>query len=311
MKKGISNAIVIALISSSCIGGKYGSAVKSETTKVNIVEKNDLIPYAALQAQEIPTFESRTVTSRGLTPDIVGGAVSLATSAIKQMIAKDKKKYTAQYTNAISDLYFYDQLSARGPFDPLGMQFTGFKFIRTFKNGNKIDTALQADFELDMSNPYEVINNSVFRLVLKDLKLNYAKAKVAAGSDHKLNIDFEITFTSSFVNSNAELFQDVELGKFFLFVRRAPLRQSDAGYDAYYAKLKGKKLEGKSFIVPRSLGYHISEANNLEQSFSQGAYTINIKIKESSKNTFVNQLITDNSGKLIDALGGQIKKKLK
>jgi hypothetical protein len=89
------------------------------------------------------------------------------------------------------------------------------------------------------------------------------------------------------------------------------LDKSGEGYTAYYEKLKGKTLEGKSFIVPRSFGYHITGQNLTEPAFSQGAYTINVKVKESSKNTFVNELVIDNSGKIVDALGDQLKKRLK
>jgi hypothetical protein len=238
------------------------------------------------------------------------GAVSLATNAVKQMIAKDKKKYTAEYDYALTDLYFYDQLSTENPFDPIGMQFSGFRLVRTFQNKGVTDTAMIADFELDNTNPYEIINNSIFRLKLKSLQLNYAKAKVPA-NNKLLNMDFEISFHTSYVNGQGELFKNIELGKFFFFLRKAPLDNDAEGYTAYYEKLKGKKLEGQSFIVPRSFGYHMSGINTVEPAYSQGAYTIQVKVKESSKNTFVNQLIIDNSNKLVDALGDQLKKKLK
>jgi hypothetical protein len=124
-------------------------------------------------------------------------------------------------------------------------------------------------------------------------------------------MDFEISFHTSYVNGDGVLFKDVELGKFYFFLRKAPLDKSDEGYTAYYEKLKGTTLEGKSFIVPRSFGYHITGQNLTEPAFSQGAYTINVKVKESSKNTFVNELVIDNSGKIVDALGDQLKKRLK
>ena len=41
------------------------------------------------------------------------------------MIAKEKKKYSADWRQGLTDLYFYDQLSSQGAFDPIGMQ-TGF-----------------------------------------------------------------------------------------------------------------------------------------------------------------------------------------
>ena len=67
---------------------------------------------------------------------------------------------------------------------PLPIQFKGFTLVRTFTNktGTK-DTAFVADFELDTTNSNEILNNSVFRLKLKNLELNYSKAKL--GSDKK------------------------------------------------------------------------------------------------------------------------------
>ncbi len=301
---------VAALLLASCAGSRQGSANESEEVKMDIREKPDVINYASLQMQDVPDMASRGVGSRGPLTGIVGGAVSLASNAVKQMIAKDKKKYNAEYSYGLTDLYFYDQLSVEGPFDPLGLQFSGFKLVRTFENEGRMDTALTAEFELDAANPYEILNNAMFRLKLKSLQLNYAKAKVP-GNNNYLNMDFEINFNSSYVNSQGALFKNIDLGKFYFFLRKAPLDKSQPGYDAYYQNLVGKKLDGQSFIVPRSFGYHVVGANNAQPSYSQGAYNITVNVKESSKNTFVNQMIIDNSGKLVDALGDQLKKKLK
>jgi hypothetical protein len=190
------------------------------------------------------------------------------------------------------------------------MQFSGFKLIRSFDNHGRMDTALTAEFELDTANPYEILNNAMFRLKLKTLQLNYAKAKVP-GNNNYLNMDIEIAFNSSYVNSQGVLFKNIELGKFYFFLRKAPLDKTQPGYEAYYQNLAGKKLDGQSFIVPRSFGYHITGTNNAQPSYSQGAYNITVDVKESSKNSFVNQMIIDNSGQLIDALGGAIKKRIK
>jgi hypothetical protein len=298
---------ITVLALSGCSGSKYGLAQKNERTDMQIREKHDVIDYDTLSAQSIGSIRGG---SRGPMSGIVGGAISLATTIVKQKIAEDQKRYYTNYRYGLTGLYFYDQLSSEGPFDPLGMQFHGFRLVRTFDNNGVTDTAMVADFELDATNPYEIINNSVFRLKLKELKLNYAKVKLPK-NNKLLNMDFEITFNSSYVNAQGVLFKNVELGKFFFFLRNAPLDKSTAGYDAFYQKLKGQKLDGQSFIVPRSFGYHIGENNTAEVSYSQGAYTIDVNVKESSKNKFVNQLIIDNSGKAIEALGDQIKSKIK
>ncbi len=298
---------ILAIIIAGCAGSKQGSAEKREDVNMSIKEKPDVIQYASLQKQAVPDMASRGSGDRGPLTGLVGGAVSLATNAVKQMIAKDQKKYTADYKYGLTDLYFYDQLSVDGAFDPLGLQFSGFKLVRTFDNNGRLDTALTAEFELDASNPYEILNNSVFRLKLKSLQLNYAKAKVP-GNNNFLNMDVEIIFNSSYVNPQGQLFKNIELGKFYFFLRQAPLDKDVPGYSGYYEQLLGKKLDGWSFIVPRSYGYHMVERNNAQPVYSQGAYSITVNVKESSKNKFVNQMIIDNSGKLVDALGDQIKK---
>lgn len=301
---------MLAIFLVNCSSSRQGFAGKNDEVKMNISEKPDVINYAALQQQNVPDMAARSDKGRGEFTGIIGGTISMATNVVKQMIAKDKAKYTAEYKYGLTDLYFYDQLSVEGPFDPLGLQFSGFKLVRTFENEGRMDTALIAEFELDAANPYEIINNSVFRLKLKSLQLNYAKAKVP-NNNNFLNMDFEISFNSSYVNSQGSLFKNIELGKFYFFLRKAPLDKNTPGYEQYYKDLAGKKLDGQSFIVPRSFGYHITGRNNAQPSYSQGAYTITVNVKESSKNTFVNQMIIDNSGQLVEALGGALKKQLK
>jgi hypothetical protein len=303
MNKNIGIVALFAVMLSACSGSKYGLAAKDEKTEMQIREQQNIIAYDTLSPQSISSIRGG---SRGPMSGLIGGAISLATNAIKQKIKEDQKRYYTDYKYALTDLYFYDQLSSEGPFDPLGMQFQGFRLVRTFENNGATDTAMIADFELDAANPYEIINNSIFRLKLKQLTLNYAKVKLPK-NNKILNMDFEISFNTSYVNSAGVLFRNVELGNFFFSIRNAPLDKTVPGYAAYYEKLKDQKIDGQSFIVPRSYGYHIPENSIPEISYSQGAYTINVKVKESSKNKFVNQLIIDNSGKMVDALGDKIK----
>jgi hypothetical protein len=297
--------VVCSLV--ACTSAKYSSVGKSDQAKMVLNEEKDAIDFGALQKQSVSTFQQR-FQSRALLAPVAGSLISLGTDAIKKMIANDKKKYTAEYKMGLSDLVFYDQLSTQSAFDPLGMQFNGFTLIRTFKNSSgNIDTAMVAEFELDKTNPYEILNNSVFRLKLKRFQLNAAKAKIAKNGPKTLNMDFEITFRTSYVNEQGDLFDNVTLGKFVFLVRDAPLDKNADGYAAYYAKLAGKKIDGRSFIVPRSFGYYITEDGAPAKSFSQGAYTVQVNVKESSKNSFVNTLLIDNSGQIIDAAGKKLK----
>jgi hypothetical protein len=313
--KSIKSWIIIlsgTVFAAGCAGSKYGSAGdQKEAVVVKIAEKPDVINYAVLARQDVPSLASRGGGNRGAISGLAGGALSLATNAIKQMIAKDKAKYTASYSQALTDLYFYDQLSTQSPFDPIGMQFNGFKLVRTFEHDGRTDTALSAEFELDTDKPLEILNNSIFRLKCKSFQLNYAKAKVANNGKKTLNMDFEIIFTTSYVNADGILFKNLELGRFYFTLREAPLETTDPNYASFYSKQVGRLLDGKSFIVPRSYGYHIVSSNVTEPSFSQGAYDIHINVSESSRNSFVNQLLIDNSGKMIDLAAEKAKSTIK
>jgi hypothetical protein len=307
MRITTSLCILLFFVSVSCQTSRYSSVGKADQSKIILTEKKDAIDFASLKQQSVTSFQQR-YQARALLAPMAGSLISLGTDAVKKMIANDQKKYTAEYKMGLSDLVFYDQLSTESAFDPIGMQFNGFTLVRTFKNSaGSTDTAMVAEFELDKTNPYEILNNSIFRLKLKRFTLNSAKAKVAKNGPQTLNMDFEISFKTSYVNDQGVLFDNVTLGKFVFLLRDAPLNKTAQGYTAYYEKLAGKKIEGRSFIVPRSFGYYINEDGVPAKSFSQGAYSIQVNVKESSKNSFVNTLLIDNSGQIINAAGDKLK----
>jgi hypothetical protein len=191
------------------------------------------------------------------------------------------------------------------------MQFSGFKLVRTFQNHEgKKDTALVADFSIDTTSISEVINNSVFRLRVKSFDLRFAKAKVAKGQQKKLNMDMEISFISSYVGNDGRISEKITLGKFYLLLRDMPLDRADSTYGAYYASLKDSLLSGRSFLVPRSIGHYKNPIGEMRQGFSRGAYSIEVKVKESSKNNFVTRMLLENADMIIDASSSGLKSKL-
>ena len=318
MKNKQMNAAVcigIAVFLSGCIASEVGSASKKEALHMKIKESSNVVSADKLITQQIPTMQERSLAARGdgrgLLAPLAGNLISLATSAVKQVIANDQKKYAATYQFGLTDLYFYDQLSEEGPFDPVGMQFSGFKLVRTFQNSADIkDTALVADFTIDTTNISDVINNSVFRMRVKSFDLRYAKAKVAKGQQKKLNMDFEISIVSSYVGNDGKISEKVVLGKFYLLLRNMPLDHNEAGYAEYYGKLKDSLLTGKSFLVPRSIGHYRNPIGEMKQAYSRGAYSIEVKVKESSKNNFVTRMLFENANMIIDASGNGLKSKL-
>src|SRR5437868_3490695 len=150
-----------ALLVSGCIGSKFGYARKGERVMMTAPPKRDVINYSLLKKQqEKPqTFASRGDVTRGAATAFTGSLVSLGVAAVKSVIAKEHKKYTGEWKQGLNDLYFYDQPSAEGPFDPTGMQFNGFTITRTFRDKNQqVHTAITAEFEVDKDS---VPNNEI------------------------------------------------------------------------------------------------------------------------------------------------------
>ncbi|MEP7106990.1 MAG: hypothetical protein ABI760_03395 [Ferruginibacter sp.] len=312
---GVPLIIVICVFIFGCAASKVGSAYKDESLAMKIKENSNVVNPDKLITQQIPTIQERALAARGegrgLLAPLGGDLVSLASTAMKQIIANNKKKYGAIYQFGLTDLYFYDQLSEEGPFDPAGMQFSGFKLVRTFLSGaGTTDTALVADFTIDTTNILEVINNSVFRLRVKSFDLRYAKAKVDKGPEQKLNMDVEISFLSSYVSDDGKINERVNLGKFYLLLRDMPLDRNEAGYASYYASLTDSLLTGKSFIVPRSSGHYRNVIGEMKQAYSRGAYSIEVKVKESSKSNFVTRMLFESAGIIINVSGAGLKSKL-
>ena len=257
-------------------------------------DKTSLVPIENERGYNFKKLSDQTSLLAGQPKarGVVDGAlISLATDGIKALIKKQQKKYFAQFQMATTDLQFYNNLSTKGPFDPEGIKFNGFSLVRSLKDRETMttDTAFVATFMLDTTNIYEMVNTSQFRLRLAKLDYRFPKAKVRKGQ--KVNLDFEITISSSYVNEAGMFFTDVVLGKFVYTVRNAPIDKSDPDYQKFYDNLKGQKINGSSFLIPRSFGYYVGEEKDLKKSYSPGYYSISASVKESSKNSFIEKMI--------------------
>src|ERR1035437_9275862 len=140
---------LFCLVLSGCVAYENSNKTKGEIVVMKVKEDTSLLTKK-LPSQEIAT--------RGLITNIIGKAVSVAFTSVKKMIEKDTKKYNAEYSSGLSDMYFYKVPSARGPIDPEGMQFNGYEFLRTFDNNGKTDTALYMAVSIDKSNKYDIVN---------------------------------------------------------------------------------------------------------------------------------------------------------
>lgn len=302
----------------NCTASKYSYKVKGESLELNVKEDANLIKYATMKPQNAPKLASGD-KDRGV-EDIVGKVASAAVDGVILLVDKEKKKYTASYRYSVGENYFYEQISESSAFDPTGMKFTGFTFLRmATDNAGQTDTAVYAKFKVDEENAYEIINNSMFSLKLDELKVNYAKAKIMSKKWYEplswfmapkypvLNMDFEIIVTSSFVNRDGGIFDNVPIGKFYLTLRNIPLGKTDPVYEGFYANVKNNKVIGRSFLVPRSFGYYYDLERKIKPSYGQGMYNIVVNVSESSRSNFVSKMVFDNSTEIIKQAGGAAK----
>lgn len=316
---GLKGFVLIGLFTisfSSCTVSRFSNKKSHEKITMKVSEDETFI---ASIANNQPL--ARGIKSRGLiTASMLIQAASAGSEALKKFIDNEKKKYTAEYSEGIYNLYFYNHLSENNAWDPEGIQLKDFTFVRTFKNKEgKIDTAVKITFMLDTTNAFEIYNNAVFRLKVKDIQINYAKAKVPTKHwympwtyiqkqrNDKLDMDVEIDFKTTYNTEQGIINHDVELGKFYFLIRDAPLDKKDPNYKSYYDSLVKESVDGFSFIVPRSFG-HYYNGSEYKPCYSQGKYNITIKITESGKEKYIDKLIMDNSNIAIDALTQQVKK---
>lgn len=316
----LASLIVVWIMLTQCTSVRYSNAVKGEQRKMEpvIAENHDLLASAKVSNQS---------TGRGA-EDILGKGVSLAVSGIKSLINADKKKYAVEYDGVLNEMYFYNNISRQedGVLDPSGIDFKGFKFLRMVKkDGKRIksDTALYAYFEIDQEDPYEIVNNSIFRLRLKELKLNYSKAKVPSRkwyvpwtwfskNQETINLDFDISVKATWFSKEGTFYENVPIGKFNFTVRDLPL---DPVKQRAFLKAEkspmGQRGSGYSMLVPRSFSNYVSisrgEKPTYETAYGKGIYRIDIKVKEASKQSFVMKSFYENSDTLIDSGSKAIK----
>ena len=119
-------------------------------------------------------------------------------------------------------------------------------------------------------------------------------------------IPFEITITSSFVTREGVIFNDVQIGKFYLTLRNIPLDKTDPVHDKFYANVKNKTIIGQSFLVPRSFRYYYNSKRQIKPSYGQGMYNIVVKVNESSRPNFVQKMLFDNSIEIFEQAGANI-----
>jgi hypothetical protein len=310
-------AIIVLALFSSCSGSKYSHTKSVNKVSMSPVEDPKVLLTEDYEEQEISDFDQKLTDSRGLgtgeVVSMVGQAVSLAIQGVNKLIDAEQKKYSVEYTRTINDIYFYDQVSDMGVYDPTGMQFDGFEVLNMIaldKKGEKKDTAIYLRFEVDKSNPYSIINNSIFHLKLKECTIKHTKAKLAKTKwynpvtwgekkkDEMLNVDVSVKLKCTYLDKDGNKVRDEEIGSFIFPIRNCPMNPEHEDYESFRANLIGKKMSGYSFLIPRSIGHRVGKRNKLEQVYSQGRFYMAINVKESGKDKFIERAIYENSEKI-------------
>ena len=308
--------IIVGLASlfQGCMSYQYSNKTKGEEISVIVKENpDDVINRRMLKQTQLNPEEINE--ARG---SMVGEAISLATEGVKFLIEMDKKKYSASYKTGKEHLYFYNRPSVRSAVDPLGMQFDGFYLTRAVsgKNG-KTDTALFISFSVDTENPYEIINNSIFRLKIDSFYMNYSKAKIPGfrwylpwtfmyKNRNTVNLDIEMEVTASWIDKRGNITRDETIGIFYLLLRDVPLDGASGEAKAFSAGIEGTKAGGYSFLVPRSYGFYYNDEREYIPCWGQGAYNISIKVNEAGKDHFITKLVHDNSNIIVNEVGKSV-----
>ena len=236
----------------------------------------------------------------GLITGSVNSLLGYAISATKTVIANEKGKYTTNTNYSSTGGYFYAQPSLAGPFDPSGMQFTGFDLIRTIKRDDGgIDTAMFATFEVDTAQSQEILNNFVFRLKLTKFWLRYVKPKVSVWMKRKMSVEFNISFLTALITPDGVMKDSVLLGKFHLLLNNISIRHGDAEFGVCTRNQKERQVTGKAFIVPRSYGY-FKTGGKIVPGYNQGSYSLVVSMKECTKPNFATTIMIQNGSSWLD-----------
>lgn len=304
-KQITSLVLLISLLATGCMSLPTTNKRKGESLESTIITRETPLTFSSLEPQE-------EMVSRGVAlAAILAKGLPIAVDGIKALIKKDQEKYTASYQQVKSHHYFYAQPSASGALDPQNIQFQGIQLTRYFatkQDSQKVALKMRLEMDEEPQSLYNLLNNSLFQLRVKELDLQYAKAKVPAAkwympwtliykNNDILNLDVAVTFYASWIDEQGNIHNNEKLGTSLLTLRDIPINEEDA-LKEYSASLKGKKLDGYFYLVPRSAGSYLNNRGQVSKGFGQGVYSVDISVTESGKEEFVNKIIFEN----VDAL---------
>lgn len=183
---------------------------------------------------------------------------------------------------------FYKEPSRAGALDPMDMCFDGIGCLRM--EGN--DTVFFLSCHIDRSKLHRIVNHSKFELVLDTLIISptrsnlpntYLPIEYSFAERQNFNLSMRIKLSSSWFTDAIELHTDAQLGEFTISIPVEPEELDDRGF-LRYVRPQGEpskyKVNGESFIVPRSYMGYRDENGNYNNIWGTGQYKLDIELKE-------------------------------
>jgi hypothetical protein len=295
--------IVLVLLVGSCTSYKYSNKSKNESVVLSAVHFEEALTLKKAVLMNNPDLDA----SRGfISTDLLIQGANLAIQGVNHLIKESQKNYNAEYIGGLNNENFYAANSSKGMMDPDGVQFKGFVFERTFKQKKEQpEMAVKAWFSLDQSKIQDIYFNSKFYLKLDSIQIKYSKVKINEKkwylpwtlflrTPKTFNLDFEIAVMSNWIDENGLIHQSVPFGKFLLPLRNIPIDPDKKETGIYFDKLRNTHLSGSSYLIPRSVTFCTDKRGEVNQCFGRGAFDIQVKVRESSKEGTVAKLIHEN-----------------
>lgn len=241
----------------------------------------------------------------GLNPALIAQGVNLAVKGVRTLIEKSSERAYAEYDVAALGQQFYNSPSSAGPLDPRDMKFGGFEFSREVTVDGKNEAALYLRFAISQENLSELYKTGNFYLELDSMSLSYAKADLRSRfwfapwtwfskNAETLDMDIDLTLSSSWIDANTQIHRGEEIGRFLLDLRDVPFTEDKEDWDAWWATQEGRLLEGHSFIPPRSL-VPCPGLDKGQNCYGTALLDAHLQITESSPNAKKQQVMMDYS----------------
>ena len=252
--------------------------------------------YNVLKAQSVGLMSSTVSSVISMGVDLLFNAFKSKKEDWRKAVEKENV-FEKEISTIESVNDFYSQVSTTSAMDPSGMSFNGFSCMQM----RGPDTVLYMschlkDSELALQN---IIRHSKFELELDTLvfqpqycDLPNENTPFSSREQHfsfddrgALNLEIDTKITSSWINQAIQVYNDQQLGEFFM---KVPINKKDLDSDGVFRFIRGRaankvddiEMVGECFIVPRSyIGVRDAEGN-YSDCWGTGQYMVKMHLKE-------------------------------